>query len=119
MDNQIQNMDNPSSALPEKKKFSFRLTRRLKILIFGLSTLIIISLLLSLVLKTQVSNKRTSSVTPTPALAEQDTNVDETQDSLRQELDSISDELDRINTLKTDLTMPLVQMELEIDSDMF
>jgi len=119
MDNQIQSMDNPSLVLPEKKKFSFRLTWWLKILIFSLLALIVVSLVLALALKTQVNNKRSLSVTPTPTLAEQDVNSDDALNPLRQELDSISNDLSKIDPLKADLAMPPVQLELDLDSDMF
>jgi len=114
--NQIQNIDAPLPIIEPKK--SFKLDRWFELLIFGLLLLLILGSLSIILLKPhEGQNNNNFSALPTliPAESEEGAVNDKNLLRIRTELDSIVADLDAIDCLKESLSMPVVQVDLDLD----
>ncbi len=116
--NQIQNIDAPLSIIEPKK--AFKLDRWFKLLIFGLLLLLILGSLSIILLKPHAGQNNTDfSTAPTLTPAEGEEGAVNDKNPLRTELDSIVADLAAIDCLKESLSMPVVQVDLDLDQLVF
>ena len=115
MDNQ--NIEVPFEPINKKKPF--KLNKWMKLLILGLSGLIILSLILTVIFHNQAQNSGVTPQSTAPTPAEEIIEMPKTEDSLRDELETIIGDLNKIDPLKNNLAMPPVELDLELEKSMF